>query len=94
MKMPQESLPIWVKILPLLIQTPAILTVVIAQSCYRSVPDSCSLVTSQKMSSFSLSWMMATYCLPLARLSWSLSRVVDEEFLAEVWLLGLLNLIL
>lgn len=41
--MPQESLPIWVEVLPLLIQTPAILAVVIAQSCYRSFTDSRSL---------------------------------------------------
>lgn len=41
--MPQESLPIWVEVLPLLIQTPAILAVVIAQSCYRSVTNSRSL---------------------------------------------------
>ncbi|KAM6381899.1 LOW QUALITY PROTEIN: EF-hand calcium-binding domain-containing protein 6 [Alca torda] len=43
MKMPQESLPIWVPGLPLLIQTPAVLAVVSAQSCYRSVTSSHSL---------------------------------------------------
>lgn len=43
MKMPQESLPIWVEVLPLLIQTPAIPTAVIAQSRYRSITDSRSL---------------------------------------------------
>lgn len=94
MKTPQDSLPIWGEVLPLLIQTPAILTVAIAQSSYRSITDSHSLGDFTENVFFVLSWMMATYCLPLARLSWSLSQVVDEEFLAEVWLLGLLSLIL
>lgn len=43
MKMPQESPAIWVQGLPLLIQTPAMLVVVAAQNCYRSVTNSHSL---------------------------------------------------
>lgn len=43
MKMPQESLPIWVLGLPLLIQTPVVQAVVTAQSCHRSVTNSHSL---------------------------------------------------
>lgn len=43
MKIAQESLPIWVQGLLLLIQIPAILPVVSLQSCYRSVTNSHSL---------------------------------------------------